>query len=299
MHKTKLLFVILLLLGILSGCQKAGTPVQGELPTQEEKSITVYGTRFTVEQINEQIKETINEELYYCGNDPDSDNMFYNWDLILNKNLEYSLYYVPSDNPDSTDPVYQEVFPPQIHFVITNMAHPLSTEDEPKLYFAGIEITQKGLRSDFCRGYHISADEKMKGEFLGSYSMCLTEIVKPIHEEMSNEWKEQVETELKLYMDENDYSAIKENNLPVGNYHVYIEGFSECDADSDVIFEHEDGRIYIGTYRFLHHASGENSANLHRVTLSEYPESMAEYLNKVRENAVLSMKYAVKGNNYD
>lgn len=293
MQRIKLLLAILLLVGVLGGCKNAEAPAQAEQNVQEEKFITVYETQFSVEQINEQIKETINEQLYYHGYFFDSDNIFLNRDLFLNQNLEYSLYYVPSTYPDRTDPEYQEVFPPQIHFVITNIEHPLSTENEPKLYFAGIEITQKGLRSDFCRGYHINADEETKGEFLGNYSMCITEIVEPTHEEMSNEWKEQAEAELKLYMDENAYSAVEENNLPVGNYHVYVAGFSEADADSDVIFEHEDGQVYIGTYLSLHHISGEDAANLHRVALCEYPESEAEYLNKVREEAAFSMEYAV------
>lgn len=302
MRKIKLCFAIFLLLGVLCSCKEVTTPTQKEVTTStqeeqdlpSEKYITVHETSFTVGQINEQIKQAINTRLYYYGHHFDSDNIFSNRNLILNQNLEYDLYLVPSPYPEMN---FEDLYLPQIQFVITNLDHPLSTEGERKLYMAGIEITRKGLRSDFCRGYHINEGEKIAGEFLGHYTMCFTEITTPTHDVMSDEWKNQAETALRLAMDANYFYAKEEKNLPAGNYRVYIEGFSESDSHSTVVFEHEDGRTYTSTFRYLHTITEGKPANLDKLFAYDHSDENDDYLDKLRENAVLSMEYAVKEKN--
>ena len=310
MFRKKIFLSILLSLCLLCGCtndysensssintaisttkqNKTGS-IETDEQKDEDKYIEVNGKKLTVDEIITQIPTTINNMLYYSGNYSESNNMFFNKDLILNKQLNYKLYgYYPISSPNSN----LDIHLPEVRLVFTDMEHPLSTEDNPKLYYITIKVTENGLQSTFFSGYHISKTET-PGIFLGSYSLCIDEIVAPKHEVMSEEWKTNVEKALRLYMDENDFWAYAEDNLEIGNYKVYIKGFSANDTDTNIIFEHENGNVYEGFYYFVHHVSGERSADLNKVALIEWDndEGFQAYLERVKQNATFSMEYEV------
>lgn len=237
----------------------------------------------TVEEILAQIPDTINNELYYNGNNFYSQHMFYNKNLILNKYLEFDLYSYYRDYPF-----------PEVRLVFTNTEHFLSTPEDPKLYCIGICVTENGLQSDFFSGNFISASEK-PGEYLGSYSLCIEEIYTPTHEKMSDEWKERAANSIRIFMDENNYSSIAEDNLEIGKYKVYVQGFSENDEHTNIFFEHENGSIYNSCYRFVHYTSGTRAANLFKIGFrnSIDSESFRIYYERVKQNAALTLEYEV------
>lgn len=301
-----LLSIFLVLQLMLSGCQNThGAEETGNTNMYESHkpsgtqnspniSITVGERTYSLNELNEEIEETFNTKLYYHGSCAESLYFTSNASLILGKPVEYDLYYA-SGNIASVDNN------PIIYLVITNLEHPLSTEEVPLQYVFGIKVTEQGMQSDFYMQGHIPKEEnggyyKETYKYLGNSSMCITEIVPPSHEVMSDEWKESVKASLRIYMDKNDFSSIKENNLPLGNYCVYIEGFSAADVDSKVIFEHEDGRIYRGEYYFVHHPDGKTAADLNKVELAEYLQESEcrDYMKKLRQNAAFSMEYSVK-----
>lgn len=304
MHNLKLIAALSLLLLVLCGCQKTTVREEGtkEVPSEqttaaretqstvaqtEDQVITVDAAQFTVEQINEQIKEAINSDMYYSGYFTDSDNIFSNRDLLLNQPLEYALYYVTTTGP-------RKLSPAEIRVLITNHEHPLSASlGKQYLYEIAFFINENGLEY-YCQTRHTAADAEPTGTFLGNYTMCFTEFTKPQHEVMSEEWKAQAKAALALYMDQNDFNAYDKRNLPAGNYRVYIKGFYKSDYDSTIIFQREDGLIYSGRYLFLHTISEGNPADLHRVEFLGYADNMTQYLERVRENCAFSMEYTVK-----
>ena len=304
-----IIILIAILFFVLCGCQNTSTPeidssmlcldFSGVPETPETTIIsadflTVNGKEFSVEQINKGIKTTVNNVLYYHGNNFDSDYLLFNTDLLLGKCLEYELYF----SPDATTETVGNNGMAIVYFVITNVEHRLSTPDDPKLYAFGIEICEYGLCSDFYyQGYVPKGKTHQLAEggavYLGSYSMCLNEVLQPAHEEMSDEWQKQAEEALKLYMDKNDLGADPENHLQPGKYTIYIEGFSQSDNHSTVIFEHENGSVYSGSYRFVHHITDGSPANLNKVLLVENCDAdpYQIYLERVRSNATLVMVY--------
>lgn len=294
MTKFKILLVLMIIAVFLSGCanntyQNSTATNTVENTTESTKSSDVIDNiepninGITVEEILAQIPDTINNELYYNGNSFDSQNMFYNKNLILNKHLEFDLY----SN-------YRHSYSPMVQLIFTNAEYITSTPEEPEFYSVGICVTETGLQSDFFFGYSMPASEK-PGEYLGSYSMCIEEIYTPTHEKMSDEWKERAANSIRIFMDENNYSSIAEENLEIGKYKVYVQGFSENDEHTNIFFEHENGSIYNSCYRFVHDTSGTRAANLFKFGFrnSIDSESFRIYYERVKQNAALTLEYEV------
>ena len=182
----------------------------------------------------------------------------------------------------------------------TNIEHPLSTTQNPLLYKFGVNVTECGLQSNFCEQSHVrsQADNSTSllegADYLGNYSMYINKIKQPKHEAMSSQWKKQAEKALQLYMDRNDFYSVKEKNLPRGKYNVYIQGFSKCDIDSTVVFEHENGQVYLGRYYFVHDIPDGEPADLNKVALVESADAhLVNFLGKLRQHAAVSMEYVV------
>lgn len=295
----KTLIIILMVALLASGCQNkmtnetivftednlATTPSAAETdPPAAQIKITAKGREYAIEEIQQGILKAFQTELYYAGND----GLHLNRDLILGKTLIYDLVFV------------DDQYLPYVLMIVNNLEHPLSTAEEP-LYRFGIAFSEQGMEEKFYTFGTASEKElnymtKSRGEvYLGSYSLHISEIIKPQHELMSEEWKRQAETAIQQYMDKNDFYSEKEKNLAPGKYHVYIKGFSKGDVDTVIIFEHENGNVYQGDYYFVHDISAESSANLNHVELIEDPsESYAQWLDKVRESAAINMEYYVQ-----
>lgn len=273
----RFLTALFILIIVMSGCE-------GNETTAFPDAIEVNHQSVSVAQINTGIKTVFNNALYYYEDGQLSQ--------FLNKKLGYELFFVPST---------ETAVLPRIYMIITNVKHPLSTEQTPLLYKFGIQISEYGLQSDFYEQSYVPKEKVYDAYFsegtsyLGSYAMCINEIVQPSYEEMPDQWKKQAETALRLYMDDNNFYSQAEKNLQAGKYQVYIQGFTKSDVDSTVIFEHEDGQIYVGRYHFVHDISDEVSADLNKVELVEDvdPQFMA-YLDKLRLTAALTMEYRVE-----
>ena len=183
---------------------------------------------------------------------------------------------------------------------VNNMEHPLSTEEEPKIMF-GVAFSDYGMAEEFCT-FGATSEEEFENivdsrgtVYLGKHTMCIGEISKPEHEQMSAEWVQAAKSAIRLYMDKNDFHYEAEKNLAPGNYRVYVKGFSKGDTDSRIIFEHENGSLYEGLYYFVHDISQDSVADLNHVALvSEPDEAYMQRLAKVRENAALIMEYSVQ-----
>ena len=297
MLNIKKIFIILLALSFLCGCKAAenSNPVKKE--SSPQNSITVNDKTFSVEEINEGIKSTFNSVLYYHGDNDTSPYLTANKNLLLNKEIEYELYFEP--NSKKGEDAF--VFAPKIYFAITNVEHPLSTKENPQLYEFGIDITEKGLRSDFSYQSRISKGEtysfiKDETVYLGSHSFLIKEIEKPLYEQMNKEWVENAESAIRLYMDKNDFYGDSQDNLAAGKYSVYVQSFFESDKDSTIVFENENGSIYVGEYYFVHNVSGGSPANLNRVELIESADKneFKTYLEKLRLDSAVSMEYTVR-----
>lgn len=277
----KLLLIVLLL--VLSGCNIDNT-YNSSTPNSTPDTIAVYGRNVSVEEINQGIQAAFNTVLYYYG-----DGQFY---PFLNKTIEYELFF---------DPNTQYRFFPQVYMIVLNAENPLSTDQTPRLYKFSISVTENGLQSYFHEQSHVTKQDTTAyledgASYLGRHSMCISEVVPPTHEKMSDAWKQSVGAALRLYMDKNNFYSEPGKNLPAGKYRVHVQGFSECDTDSTIIFEHENGTIYTGIYLFVHDITEGKPADLNHVELVENAEpDYMEYLNKIRLNAAFSMEYAVKG----
>ncbi len=271
----RFLTVLLTLMIVMSGCEGNETTVIPDAIEVNEQSISVA-------EVNSGIETVFNNALYYYEDGQLSQ--------FLNKKLEYELFFIPSTETAAL---------PRVYMIVTNVKHPLSTEQNPLLYKFGIQISEYGLQSDF---YEQSYAQQENGAsfpdgavYLGQYSMSINQIEQPVYEEMTDQWKKQAETALRLYMDDNNFDSDTEKNLQAGKYQVYIQGFTKNDVDSTVIFEHENGQIYVGRYHFVHDISDEVSADLNKVELVEDidPQFMA-YLDKLRLTAALTMEYQVE-----
>jgi len=292
MQRKVFALLLLVLLMLLTGCRgnvPSGTVAStGDTPTTTQSAqikITAKGREYSVEEIQEGILKAFNTEFYYAGNG----HVHLNRNLILNKTLNYDLVFVDHE------------FLPYVLLIVNNLEHPLSTEEEP-LYSFGIAFSEQGMEEKFYTIGTVTRTEltymtEVRGEtYLGSYSLHITEIVKPQHEQMSEEWKQRAEAAIRRYMDKNDFSSEKEKNLEPGKYHVYIKGFSKGDVDSVIVFEHENGNVYEGGYYFVHDISETLPADLNHVELVEDPSDSyyKKWLDKVRENAALHMEYWVQ-----
>jgi len=281
MKHWKILLLITSLI-VLSGCANNSAYHSG-ISNSAPGTIQACGRSFSVEDINAGIMDAINNTLYY-----QQDETFYNF---LNAPLEYELFYDPNHGYPG----------PEVYFIIANSLHPLSTAESPMLYRLGITITDNGLQSYFSRIDYISSSEDISaysvegGTYLGHHTALLNNILTPVHEEISEQWKFSAEEALRRYMDENDFYGDKHKNLPKGNYSIYIKGFSKADTDSVVIFIHEDGHVYEGRYYFVHEISEDSTATLNHVELVENVDaSYLEYLKKVQHNAALCMEYRIE-----
>ena len=253
-------------------------------PPSMQIKITAKGREYAIEEIRQGILKAFHTEFYYAGNDA----LHLNRNLILNKTLTYDLVFV------------EDQFLPYVLLIVNNLEHPLSTEEEP-LYSFGIAFSEQGMEEKFYT-YGTAASntlaymtEDRDEVYLGSYSLRVSEIAKPQHEQMSEEWKQRAEAAIQLYMDKNDFYSEKEKNLEPGKYQVYIKGFSKGDVDSIIIFEHENGNVYQGFYYFVHGISEAQPADLNHVELVADPsDGYGQWLEKVREGAALHMEYWVQ-----
>lgn len=253
-------------------------------PLSGEVKITAKGRTYSIEEIQQGILKTFHTEFYYASND----DLHLNRNLILNKALEYDLVFV------------DDLFQSYVLLIINNLEHPLSTEEKP-LFVFGIAFSEQGMEEKFYTFGTTTRDtlthmtEERNKMYLGRYFLHISEIVKPQHEQMSEEWKQRAETAIQRYMDKNDFYSKTEKNLEPGKYHVYIKGFSKGDVDTIIVFEHENGNIYQGFYYFVHDISADTPADLNHVELVSEPDGdYAQWLDKLKENAALSMEYSVQ-----
>lgn len=263
----------------------AGVTAQPEeTETDAANPVTVGGRTFSVEEINAGIRDTLNSLWYLHGDDSTSKYISQNKDLLFGKDIEYDLYY--SENIG--------FYPPMIHVVITNILHPLSTEEEPRSYTFALCITEGGVESDFYTENSFSKEyayEYFKEMiYLGHYTMRIDEVTKPQYEEMDSEWVESTKRGIQKYMDAN-FDKI----LEPGNYYVYVKKFFKGDTDSIIFFEHGNGNIYSAYYLFVH-STGEGYPDLNRLELYEYAnsESFKKYFEKIKSDPAVSLEYSVK-----
>ncbi|SEW32759.1 hypothetical protein [[Clostridium] fimetarium] len=299
MRYIKILLMLVFTIILLCGCQNFNGTTKDETLNSSDSpvTVTVNGKSISIDEINAGIKDTFNSVLYYHGNDDTSSYLTSNKNIILNKDLNYELYFEPNSNSG----LKSFVSPPKIYLAITNMQHPLSSEGSPQLYEFGIDITEGGLRSDFYyQGYGTQKETySFSGKelvYLGSYTMRIEEIKKPTYETMIDEWKENAKSAIRLYMDMNNFYGDKSYNLAPGNYHIYVQNFFKTDKDSIIIFENENGSIYTGFYYFVHDISASHPADLNKVALYDisYDKSFETYLEKVKLDSALAMVYTVK-----
>lgn len=291
MNYFKLFVIVVSMITLLCGCQNSDIRMDDNYKQEGTESthynITVGERSFSVEEINAGIKDTFNNVLYYHGDDDASNYLTFNKNIILHKSLEYDLYF------DSTGYINAS---PIVYMVITNIQHPLSTIEKPLLYQFGIIITEYDLHSDFYYQGHGATNNSH--EFtnnnvthLGSYTMCIDEIVKPQYETLDSEWLARSSKEIQLYMDNNT-----DKILAPGHYHIYVQKFFKSDKDSIIIFENKNGDIYTGFYYSVHGISGENPAALNKVRLVEdaAAEPFKSYISKVKSDPAVSVEYEVK-----
>ena len=239
--------------------------VADEIPT----SIMVGNREFSVDEINAGIINVFNNELYYHGDHEESEYMYHNKNLVLNQNIEYELYYSPFTG-DSQD---LQLYGCEILLVMPEIEHPLSQPDDIQIYQFGVGIREEGMGSGFSSGYRTYKDTyksfllERGYVYLGRHSMCIEEIVPPVYEEKSEEWKNNTEKSIQLYMDENDFYSDENKNLKPGKYKVYVKNFTKVALDSWIIFEHENGDVYYGIYYNIHNQWPNSPANLNHVEL--------------------------------
>ena len=298
-----LLFTIILCTLSLTACKQGESmtdistkesETEDEIPT----SIMVWEREFSVDEINAGIKNNINNNLYYHGDHEDSDLMMHNKNLVLNQNIEYDLFYIPNTGEDEFDKIWGG----EILFIMPGIEHPLSQPDDVKIYEMGARITEEGISLEYLAARHISIDryksyfENEEYIYLGCHSMCIEEIVPPVYEEKSEEWKDNTEKSIQLYMDENDFYSDDSKNLKQGKYKVYVKNFTKADSDSWILFEHEDGDVYYGIYYYVNIDWPNSPANLNHVELVDESgvEYMKSYFEKVKANAAICVEYEVK-----
>lgn len=299
MCKVRCFVLILVLSLLLSGCKRVEQSERQNEVDSFVEYVTINGENISVDHLKDGIKNTFNNILYYHGDNETSPFIIGNKKLMINKEIEYELYFVPAKEADAV--LVSDL--PKVYVIITNIYHPLSTQEEPLLYDFAIPINNFELCSDFYSWGYILQSEKNNyftddSVYLGKHSLCIDEITVPEHEKMSEEWKNKAKEAIGLYMQENDFYSTKEKNLLPGKYHVYIQGFSKSDEDSIIIFENENGCVYRGFYYFVHtDVYYEGPADLNKVEKveEEYVQEKAfqTYLSKVKANAALEMEYEV------
>ena len=298
MCKVRCFVLILVLSLLLSGCKRVEQSERQNEVDSFVEYVTINGENISVDHLKDGIKNTFNNILYYHGDNETSPFIIGNKKLMINKEIEYELYFVPAKEADAV----LDSDLPMVYFILTDFYYPASTEEEPLLYDFAIPINNFELSSDFYYMGGIKEGEKddfftKDSIYLGKHSLRIDEITVPEHEKMSEEWKNKAKEAIGLYMQENDFYSTKEENLLPGKYHVYIQGFSKSDEDSIIIFENENGCVYRGFYYFVHDVYYEGPADLNKVEIveDEYSQGKAfqTYLSKVKANAALEMEYEV------
>lgn len=285
MKHCKSMLILLCLLCVLAGCSAAEpAPTVESVPLQY---IDVNDKRVAIEDINAGIKAAFNNGLFYDPNGSLS--------VFLDTEVEYELYFTPRT----------EALLPRVYMIVTNMQYPLSNEELPQLYRFGFLVTENGLPSDFYEQGHVSSQldyHKCVPEgstLLGHYTMHISQITKPVYAAVTEQWKARAEAAVRLYMDNNKFYSEQEKNLQPGNYKIYIQGFCESDWDSTIIFEHENGQIYLGQYYFVQDIISAHPADLNHVELVEdVTADFIEYIQKIKQNAVLYMEHSITEKKY-
>ncbi len=297
------LVISLILITMMCSCQKVNimdyTPNTGTFCASDtDKALTdkpiisVNGKDYRTNEISEEIQNTFNSVLYYHGTIGD---FITDTNAVLNKEIRYELYFKPNYSEESSS-----IMSPQVFGIIVNMEHPSSTENCFVRYAFGIDLTEYGLKTDFSYLGQMSPNDYSAlvdaSVYLGSHSVNIEEIKRPTYEEKTKEWKDCVESAVRLYMDENDFYAEEGKNLKPGNYRIYIQNFSEGDQVSTIIFEHDNGDIYSGVYYFVQEATKDMRADLNKVALIKGDElpTFKEYFDKVKLNPAVSFEYTVK-----
>lgn len=302
------LFTMILCTLSLTACKQGETMTdtsteESEMSTEESEtedeiptSIMVWEREFSVDEINAGIKNLINNVLYYYGDHEDSDYMMYNKNLVLNQKIEYDLFYIPNTGDGENDKIWGG----EILFVMPGIEHPLSQPDDVQIYGMSTRITEEGISSAYLAANRISTDrykslfDNEEYIYLGRHSLYMEEIVPPVYEEKSEEWKRNVETGIQLYMDQNEIYGGE--SFKPGKYKVYVMNFTKADCDSWILFEHEDGDIYYGIYYYVNIDWPNSPANLNHVELKDEDrvEYSKSYYEKLKEHAAICVEYEVK-----
>lgn len=282
----KIIVLLTITIMCFTGCQ-SNTLAQPDDTGTYPEFVMIGDTAFSISQLNAGIQDAFHNTIYYHSRWADG--------RFTNCLLEYELYFSRNKDPNS---------PHLVVLLITNVDHPLSRAEEPLQYLFGINITELGMQSDFHIQMHIPAGSNVKDHYyygfyisetyLGSYSMEINCNEKPIHEEVSEQWKDSAEAAIRLYMEGNDFYSAADGILPQGKYRVYIQGFFPADESADIVFQHEDGRLFIGRYLFVHDINPEERADLNHVAPVADVAYYEDYMNKLQATAVLTMDYEIR-----
>jgi len=251
-----------------------------------EQTVMVNGKIFSAEEINAEIKDTFNCEMYYG-------NGIIGLEDFTNKTIEYDLYADNRPDTMSTMSDYEVwVNSPSIYLVITSMQDISPSSGD--MLMLKINITKWGLRSYFIDASYLSEVDMSSYINLGHYTMYIGKPIKPQSETMSDEWIEDVKSEIRLYMDNNNAYGDPSKNLTPGNYHVYLQKFFRSDENSNIIFENENGAVYLGVFQLIHEVTGDMPADLFQVIMDDNPAILQSYIEKVKEDPAVSLEYTVK-----
>jgi len=289
----KMFLTILLMTIPLSGCQSDGNTVSGIPDCPEEtgsiimEEVIVGDRVFTVEEINAGIKDTFNcyfylHELY--------DLYMIDRKNMIGKDIEYELFFIPTNY----DGLAAELFPPKIGLTITSFQYPeLSEDGRPQFYSFWINVTPKGLQSDFFyQGFGPQKSSEYYSEsrwvYLGSHTMLIGEIYKPQFEVMDEEWVKKADNSIRLFLD------FAPTYWKPGKYHITVKGFFESDTKSIIVIESENGVIHQGFIYSVHSITGEHMASI-RITIIENPteEAFQNWLKLIKLDAAVSMEITI------
>ena len=301
MRSIKLLLAVIFL-SMLCGCSETNdsSQIPHSLP-ESKNSIEVNGRSYTVDEINAGIKEIFNNEMYLNDSIPWLGN-------ILDKNVEYEMYFYPNTTP--APDFYESYGPnPKIRIVVTNIL-PSFPEEETQRFctyefgFLGDRLPSRWwgcqrIPYEYARLLNWEDEQSRNNETeivpLGSYTMCINEIEEPNYQIMSDEWKENAKNSIRLYMDKYEYPEEGYYDLEPGNYYIYVQKFF-WDSDPRIFFEHENGNIYEGTYEWAQDAAETRPACLTHVELSGHAddEDYKIYREKIKSDSAVSFEYAIK-----
>ncbi|MBE6563037.1 MAG: hypothetical protein E7660_04810 [Ruminococcaceae bacterium] len=240
------------------------------------ETIEIEGNAYTPKKINEMLLSSINTEIYYFRNDSESEFAFSNSDILLKKDIEYSVYYHHKMN--GTESLHL------IEMIIHNIPYPqLNFTDENLYYFFGFLCTPEGLQSQIYSGYYIAENglEKYNSEdsddiiFLGKYRMHIDETRTPDYGEKNEAWKTNITKAIERFVEAD------EDILISGKYDVYVMNFVPADEHTQIYFINENGDIYIGTYNFVNEVSPDSPANINHLSIISEASPTDEIYQKI------------------